>query len=193
MKNLLLDVNETFWTIFGIVLVVIAVGFGIYFAIKINKKYSITGTKVDWSKNLSGTLKKHLPMLWPKEVEFYQMFRSVLPADFMIIPKLGIDEIVKPNGSLIVFNEIKDYHVDFCIVKMSNMEPVAVLDTYYPSITDSTMQELDPKVRKALQSVNIAVIKYEILDIPYDRNEVLNKFLNAIDPVTLAQLSKKNK
>ena len=192
MKSMLLSVADTFWTIFGILLVVIAIALGIYLAIKINKKYSTSAGKIDWDKtSISGHLKKHTPMLWPNEVEFYQMFRSVLPAEFMIIPKLGIDEIVKPNGNLLIFNEIKDYHVDFCIVKMSNMEPVAVLDTYYPSITDSTMQELDIKVKKALQSANVAVIKYEILDIPYNREEVLSKFLNSIDPVTLAQIGRK--
>jgi hypothetical protein len=192
MKSMLLDWQDTFWMIFGFAFVIVAVVLAVFIAIKINKKYSITNSKIDWSKfDAKGQLKKHTPMLWPKEVEFYQMFRSVLPAEFMIIPKLGVDEIVKPNGSLVAFNEVKDYHVDFCIVNMSNMEPVAVLDTFYPSITDSTMQELDPKVRKALQSANIAVIKYEILDIPYNKTEVLSKFLNAIDPITLAQLNKK--
>ena len=192
MESMLLDVANTFWTIFGIILVIVAIGLGVYFALKINKKYNNTSGKVDWDKaNISGQLKKHTPMLWPKEVEFYQMFRSVLPSEFMIIPKLGVDEIVKPNGNLLIFNEVKDHHVDFCIVKVSNMEPVAVLDTFYPSITDSTIQEIDPKVKKALQSANIAVIKYEILDIPYNREEVLSKFLNAIDPITLAQIGKK--
>ena len=192
MKNMLMDVAKTFWMIFGFVIVVAAVILAVILARRINKKYSVTSTKIDWSKfDAKGQLKKHTPMLWPKEVEFYQMFRSVLPAEFMIIPKLGVDEIVKPDGTLVAFNEVKDYHVDYCIVKMSTMEPVAVLDTFYPSITDSTMQELEPKVKKALQSANIAVIKYEILDIPYNKNEVLAKFLNAIDRVTLAQIGKK--
>lgn len=189
---MLLDWKDAFWMVLGFVIVIVAVALAVLFAIKINKKYSITNSKIDWAKfDAKGKLKKHSPMLWPKEVEFYQMFRSVLPAEFMIIPKLGVDEIVKPNGSLVAFNEVKDYHVDFCVVKMSNMEPVAVLDTYYPSITDSTMQEIEPKVKKALQAANIAVIKYEILDIPYNRDEVLTKFLNAIDPITLAQMSHK--
>ena len=132
-----------------------------------------------------------MPVLWPKELEFYYMFRSVLPKDFMIIPKLGLDEIVKPNGgNLVLFNAVKDEHVDFCVVKVSNMEPIAVIDTYYPSIADSTIQELGTAVIKALESVNIPVISYEILDVPYDKDVILNTFLDAIDPITLAQLKK---
>lgn len=189
MKNLLL-LSAT--DIIGIVLIVAVIAVSVYFAIIINKKVTNNANKIDWSKyNAKGQLKKHTPVLWPKELEFYYMFRSVLPKEFMIIPKMGVDEIVKPNGNLVLFNAIKDEHVDFCVVKVLNMEPVAVLDTYYPSITDSTMQELPVAVNRALQSVQIPVIKYEILDIPYNKDAILKKFLDAIDPVTLAQLGRK--
>ncbi len=179
-------------SIIGIVVLVAAVVGAIFVAMGINKKVNNSAEKIDWkSYNAKGQLKKHTPLLWPKELEFYYMFRSILPKEFMIVPKLGIDEIVKPNGSKVLFNTVKEEHVDLCIVKVANMEPVAVLDTYYPSITDSTMQELPLPVKKALESVDIPVIKYEILDTPYDKDEILKKFLNAIDPVTLAQLKKK--
>ena len=178
--------------IIGPIIIVAVIVFAVLLAIKVNKKIVNNSQKTDWSKfNGKGQLKKHMPILWPKELEFYYMFRSVLPKEFMIIPKMGIDEIVKPNGNLVLFNAIKEEHVDFCVVKVSNMEPVAVLDTYYPGISDSTMQELPIAVKKGLESVDIPVIKYEILDIPYNKDAVLKTFLNAIDPVTLAQLSKK--
>ena len=191
MKNLLL-VDTTL--IFGIIFLIVAIVAGVFFGIKLNKKVANGSKKIDWKKyNGKGQLKKHTPILWPKELEFYYMFRSVLPKEFMIIPKMGVDEILKPNGaSLVLFNMVKNQHVDFCIVKVANMEPVAVLDTYYPSITDSTMQEIDMPVKKALESVDIPVIKYEILDVPYNKEAVLKKFLDAIDPVSLAELRKKN-
>ena len=191
MKNLLLQVDLAL--VFGLIIFVAAIVAGVIFSIKLNKKMNNNIKKVDWDNfNGSGMLKKHTPMLWPKELEFYYMFRSVLPKEFMIIPKLGVDEIVKPNGgNLVLFNAVKEEHVDLCVVRVSNMEPIAVIDTYYPSITDSTIQELDPAVIKALKSVSIPVITYEILDVPYDKDKILNKFLEAIDPVVLAQLKNK--
>ena len=191
MKNLLMF---DYMIVVGLVIVLAAAVAGVFLSIKLNKKVTNNAHKIDWKNfSASGQLKKHLPVLWPKEVEFYYMFRSVLPREFMILPKLGIDEIVKPNGgNLILFNAVKEEHVDFCVVKVANMEPVAVLDTYYPSITDSTMQELPPAVQKALESVSIPVIKYEILDVPYNKDLILKTFLDAVDPVTLAQLRKKN-
>ena len=190
MKNLLLF---DYGLLIGIVFLVFAVAFGIFFGIKLNRKVSNSAKHQDWDKfNYKGQLKKHTPMLWPKELEFYYMFRSVLPKEFMIIPKLGVDEIVKPNGgNLVLFNKVKDEHVDLCVVKVATMEPVVVIDTYYPSITDSHIQELDFPVQKALESVNIPVIKYEIQDIPYDKEKILKKFLDAIDPISLAEMRNK--
>ena len=179
--------------IIGLSLVGLAIVAGIILAIRLSKKVTNNAVKVDWNKyNGKGQLKKHTPILWPKELEFYYMFRSVLPKEFMIIPKMGMDEIVKPNGKLVFFNAVKDLHVNFCIAKVATMEPIAVLDTYYPSITDSTIQQLPIQAVKALESVDTPVIKYEILDVPYNKEKVLKRFLEAIDPVSLAQLQKKN-
>lgn len=189
---MLLD-DSTLNLIFGIVLVVLAVAGAIVLALRLNKKMNSVKS-IDWKNyNAKGQIKKHIPVLWPKEVEFYQMFRSVLPAEFMIIPKMGVNEIVKPNGNLVLYNAIKNEHVDFCVVKISNMEPIAVLDTYYPSITDRTIQEINPAVKKALESVDIPVISYEILDVPYDKSKVFATFLDAIDPVSLAELKNSKK
>lgn len=190
MVSLLLQVDLSL--IFGIVILVCAIVGGIYLSIQLNKKVTNSSKVIDWSKfNAKGQLKKHVPVLWPKELEFYEMFCSVIPQDFIVIPKMGVDEIVKPNGNLFLYKEIKAKHVDFCVVKISNMEPIAVLDTYYPGITDSTMQELDPAVKKALESVDIPVVKYEILDTPYDKDAILKQFLDAIDPISLAELRNK--
>lgn len=178
--------------IIGIIILILAIAAGVTVAVLIRKKQANSSGKIDWTKyNANGQLKKHIPVLWPKEVEFFQIFRSVLPAGFLVVPKMGVDEIVKPNGNLLLFNAIKSKHVDFCVIKLSNMEPVAVLDTFYPSITDSTIQEMDIDIVKALEATNIPVIKYEILDVPYDRDAMLKTFLDAIDPVSLAQLRNK--
>ena len=192
MKNMLLAFDVTL--IFGIIIIISAVVIGVFLSIKLNRKVTNNAKKIDWNNfNAKGQLKKHIPMLWPKELEFYYMFRSVLPKEFMIMPKLGVDEIVKPTGgNLVLFNAVKDEHVDYCVVKVSTMEPIAVIDTYYPSISDSTMQKLENSVIKAFESVTIPVITYEILDVPYDKDKILKKFLESIDPVVLAQLKNKN-
>ena len=151
-----------------------------------NYKKDVDLSKID-AKN---TLVKHVPYLWPKELEFYEMYASLLPKEYIIVSKVGVDKIVKPRGSLVMYNAIKNKYVDFCVFKRSTMEAVVVLDCYYPSIVDSTSKELPPAVSKALAAVGVPVIKFEILDIPYDKDKVLQQFYDALDPVSLAQLKK---
>ncbi len=184
------------WNLFiGIVIIVAFVALGIIVGIKTKKsldnnyKKEINFDKLDGKSQLI----KHVPYLWPKEVEFYDMYRKLLPADYLMVPKVGVDKIVKPHGSLVMYNAIKTKYVDFCIFKRSTMEPVVVVDCFYPSITDSTMKVLDPAVTAALKAVDIPVLQYEILDVPYDTTKVISRFYDALDPVALAQLRKDNK
>lgn len=179
--------------IIAIIIVVVCLGLGIWLGIYVRKAMNNNYTKtVDFDRiDVKSQLVKHVPYLWPKELEFYQMYTKILPKDYIIVPKVGVDKIVKPHGSLVMYNAIKTKYVDFCIFKLSNMEPVVVIDCFYPSITDSTMKEMDKAIKKSLEAMEIPVLQYEILDIPYDENEVIQRFYDALDPVALAQLRKK--
>ncbi len=180
--------------IVGLCVLALFIGLGIYLGIKLKKKVDNNYKKeIDFSKiDGKSQLVKHIPYLWPKEVEFFDMYCKLLPKEFLMVPKVGVDKIVKPHGSLLMYNAIKTKYVDFCIFKRSDMEPVLVIDCFYPSITDSTMKIMDKAVVKALEAVNIPVLQYEILDIPYDKDAVIQRFYDALDPVSLAQLKKSN-
>lgn len=177
-----------------ILVIALFVGLGIYLGIILKKKINNNYKKeIDFSKiDGKSQLIKHSHYLWPKELEFFDMYAKLLPKEYLIVPKVGVDKIVKPHGSLLMYNAIKTKYVDFCVFKRSSMEPVLVIDCFYPSITDSTMKVMDKAVSKALEAVNIPVLQYEILDIPYDENAVIQRFYDALDPVSLAQLKKSN-
>lgn len=177
----------------SILIIALFATLGIYLGIKTKKRMDNNyKSAIDFDKiDVKSQLVKHIPYLWPKEVEFYDMYRTLLPKEYLMVPKVGVDKIVKPHGSLLMYNAIKNKYVDFCIFKRSNMEPVMVIDCFYPSITDSTIKELDKAVTKALEAVNIPVLQYEILDVPYDKDVVIKRFYDALDPVALAQLRKK--
>ena len=194
--------------IISITIILLFAGLGIYLGIKAKKrmdsnyKSTIDFDKIDvkisykiielFSAGLySSPNKAFEELIWPKEVEFYDMYRTLLPKEYLMVPKVGVDKIVKPHGSLLMYNAIKTKYVDFCIFKRSNMEPVVVIDCFYPSITDSSIKEMDKAVKKSLEAVSIPVLQYEILDVPYDKDAVIKRFYDALDPVALAQLRKK--
>lgn len=190
MKNLLLaDV----YLILGVSILVVFVVVAIFLGVKINQKMSgYHKDALDFSNvDAKSQLIRHIPYLWPKEFEFLEMFKSILPDGYLIVPKVGVDKIVKPHGSLVVYNAIKTKYVDFCVFQTRNMEPVVVLDCFYPSIADSTIKEMDKAVVKALDAVDIPVLKYEILDTPYDKAVILKTFLSALDPIEIAKLKVK--
>lgn len=178
----------------GVILIIAFIALAVFLYIiikrKVNNNYK---TAIDYSKiDGKSQLVRHVPFMWPKEVEFYDMLKETIPKSFVIVPKVCVSKVVKPYGSLVLFNAIKDKFVDYVIIKKSNMEPVVVIDCFYPAITDKTIKELDESVKVALKSVNIPILKMEILDEPYDKDKVLKTFLDALDPVTLAQMKKKN-
>lgn len=191
MRNMLLAMNWDLWI--GLLIVIGFLILGIYLGVKTNHK--IDGnykTVIDFDKiDGKSQLVRHVPYLWPKELEFYEMFKNILPHEYLIVPKVGVDKIVKPHGSLVMYNAVKSKYVDFCVFKMSNMEPVVVIECFYPSITDSTIKELDKPVKVALEAVQIPVLKFEILDTEYDTEKVLQRFLDALDPISLAELRRK--
>lgn len=179
----------------GIILFLCLVALAVYLFISVRKhmnsnyKTAVDYTKIDGKSQLV----RHVPFMWPKEVEFYDTFKSVLPKEYILIPKVCVSKIVKPHGSLVLYNAIKDKFVDYVVIKKNNMEPVVVINCFYPAITDKSIKELDEVVKVALKSVNIPVLKYEILDGKYDKEQLLKTFLDALDPVALAELRKNNK
>lgn len=178
----------------GVIILIIFIALAIILYIIIKKKVNDNyKTAIDYSKiDGKSQLVRHIPFMWPKEVEFYDMLKETLPKSFVIVPKVCVSKIVKPYGSLVLYNAIKDKFVDYVIIKKSNMEPVVVIDCFYPAITDKTIKELDESVKVALKSVNIPILKMEILDEPYDKDKILKTFLETLDPVTLAQMKRKN-
>lgn len=186
--------NFDFAIIISVFVLIALIALAVYLYIIIRKKVNNNyKTAIDYSKiDGKSQLIKHVPFMWPKEVEFFEMLQEVIPKTFMIVPKVCVSKIVKPYGSLVLFNAIKDKFVDFVIIKKSNMEPVVVIDCFYPAITDKSIKELDEATKVALDSVNIPILKMEILDEPYNKEQVLKTFLDALDPVNLAQMRKKN-
>jgi len=180
--------------IIGVIVLIVCIYLAFIIATKVKKSLDENyKTAIDYDKiDGKSQLVRHVPFMWPKEVEFYDTFRTLLPSDYLMIPKVSVDKIVKPHGSLVLYNAVKNKFVDYVIIKRSNMEPVMVIDCFYPAITDSNIKELDKAVQVALKAVNIPVLTFEILDIPYDRMEMYRRFLDALDPIALAELKKEN-
>src|SRR5574344_1147712 len=89
-----------------IALIIVAIAFAIWLNKKFNKQFE--STTIDFRRiDAKSQLVRHIPYLWPKELEFYDMFRMIIPKQLVIVPKVAMDKIVKPHGSLIMYNAVK--------------------------------------------------------------------------------------
>ncbi len=171
-----------------ILLVFVAVAFVVYFVIKnAEKKRSVKNKKAKFDDK--PRLKLNLPFLSQSEVKFLAVFQNSLPSEYVAFPKVVMNTIVKPDGSLVVFNEIEHNILDVVVFLKSKMQPVCVVDLIDPSKGDKSATKFSEYVTKGLNSVKLPVLTIT-LDHDFERVELLNKFLEVMDPISLAQLKK---
>lgn len=157
-----------------------------YFLIKHLEKKRLKNKKIIKSDQ-KPRLKLSVPFLTKEEVKFLSAFQNSLPSDYVAFPKVLLSDIVKPDGSMVVFNEIKNSQVDLCVFMKKNMQPVMVVDLISG---DSILAGLSEYIVKSLKSVNVPILTIHTSN-EYDKIGLLNQFLDKLDPVYMAELRKK--
>ena len=169
-----------------LILAFIAVAFVVYFAIKrLEKKRLARNKKAKFDDK--PRLKLNLPFLTSSEVKFLAVFQNSLPSDYVAFPKVVMSSIVKPDGSLVVFNEVEHTILDVVVFLKTKMQPVLVVDLIDPAKGDKTVTQFGEYTKKSLKSVKLPVLTIT-LDHEFEKVELLNKFLDAMDPVNLAKI-----
>lgn len=167
----------------------IIIAFVVYFMIKkLEKKRSARNKKAKFDDK--PRLKLNLPFLSKSEVKFLAVFQNSLPSEYVAFPKVVMNNIVKPDGSLVVFNEIEHNILDVVVFLKSNMQPVLVVDLIDPSKGDKSNTQFSEYTKKSLSSVKLPVLTIT-LDHDFEKVELLNLFLDKMDPVNLAKIKLK--
>ena len=177
--------NETVLAL--IVLLSFIVGaFLLYFIIKNLEKKRISKSK---QAKFDGKprLKLNLPFLTSSETKFLAVFQNSLPSEYVAFPKVVASSIVKPDGSLVVFHEIEHNILDVVVFLKSKMQPVLVVDLIDPSRGDKSITTYSDYIKKGLSSVKLPILSIT-LDHDFEKVELLNLFLEAMDPFNLAKL-----
>lgn len=168
-----------------IILIFILIAVATYIVIKHFEKKRLNNKKVI-KNDQKPRLKLKIPFLNKEEVRFLSAFQNALPSDYVAFPKVLLSDIVKPDGSMVIFNEIKNSQVDLCVFMKKNMQPVMVVDLISG---DSFLAGLSEYIQKSLKSVNIPILSIHTAN-EYDKVDLLNQFLDKLDPIYMAQLRK---
>ena len=82
--------------------------------------------------------------------------------------------------------------LDVCVFLKSNMEPILAVDLFSSNPATQAARELHPNVAKALKTVKIPMIKYQLAE-QYDLVELRVKVFDAMPSKMIAMLKDKVK
>lgn len=135
-------------------------------------------------------LKKHF--IGKPETQFLKNIYKILPAEFVAFPMVGVDCLVSPKGDKVLYNTILSQYVDVCIFLKDSMQPVLAIDLFEPSPVEQQMKQLHPNVKKALSTVGIPLMTYQLSE-GYSIVELRSKIIDAMPPKIVAMLKDKVK
>ena len=130
--------------------------------------------------------------LKPEEVSFLKSLAKVLPAEFVAYPKVGVDNLVQPKNDKVLYNTILSQYIDVCVFLRTTMEPILAIDLFSASPVEQQMKKLHPNVIKAMQTVKIPLIQYQIAE-EYNLIELRTKVIEAMPSKMVAMLKDKVK
>lgn len=186
--NLMLNATTDAIIALIVLAVVIAVAFVISFVLK--KKFGSDRGMItkDEPKTVNVEIKK--PYMETDEVTFLKNLYKVLPAEFVAFPHVGVDNLVKPKNDKVLYNTILSQYIDVAVFLRATMEPVLAIDLYSPSPVAQQLKQMHPNVKKALQTVGINLLEYQIAE-EYDLMQLKTKVIDAL-PAKMIALLKDN-
>ncbi len=188
--NLLL--NATIDVVLPIILIILIIASAVIIVYFLKRKFGEDRGMItkDIPKQVFVELKKCY--LKPEEVAFLKSLSKVLPAEFVAYPKVGVDNLVQPKNDKVLYNTILSQYIDVCVFLRTTMEPVLAIDLFSPSPVEQQMKKLHPNVIKAMQTVKIPLIQYQVAE-EYNLIELRTKVIEAMPSKVVAMLKEKVK
>lgn len=159
--------------LFSLVVVIFAVFLAVSFTSKKKKEKS-----VKHEQNAVLTFKKRL-LLTETEADFYAVLSPLVPAGFVLLPKVGLWAIVH-NEQRAGWSKISQKQVDFVLFKNGRLpEPVLAIELDDNSHNRKSTKKRDTDKDSILQSAGIACFRvpvqknYDVLFLQGELNKVL--------------------
>lgn len=191
MKNLLLNVS--FLEFIPVIIVAVALIIAILIVVLMNKrsKNLIKSGKVKSPSDIDTTksMALKIPFLTSSENNFLYNFQSVLPNEYVIYPKIHVEQVALPYNNVTFYNVVKNKVLDYVVFLRKNMQPVVVIDVHDRTGMQKSIEEDDKLLSTALANIGLPIVDYEIRQ-EYEPAELLSRFLDALDPLAIANLKK---
>lgn len=100
--------------------------------------------------------------MYRREVKALIALNRVLPKQYIALPKVGVANLVRPEGTRNLFNTVKDYFVDFVIFEEATMKPLLVVDVYDNSFEDELLKHRHPDLIEVFDSLKLNYIEIAV-------------------------------
>ncbi len=188
--SLLLDSTADVWTPIIFIAVILAIAVLIVFLLK--RSYGKDPGMVTKSEPKVVEVELKKCFMKTTEMTFLNNLSKILPSEFVAFPHVGVDNIVQPKGNKVLYNTILSQYLDVCVFLRKTMEPVLAIDLYEPSPVEQQMKQLHPNVVKALSTVKIPLLSYQLSE-EYDLTELRTKVIDSMPSKMVAMLKEKVK
>ena len=103
-------------------------------------------------------------LLTKAERSFYGVLLSVLPDDYQVMCKVRLADLIKPsvpkNQFYAAFSRIAQKHIDFVIVRKTDLSVVAAIELNDSSHSQRNRVERDLFVRDAMKSASVPFLPF---------------------------------
>lgn len=110
------------------------------------------GSYVDLSKKF----------LFRKELKFLAFVNRILPPQYIIFPKIGLDLILEPVGNRDLYNSVANKYIDMVIFEEATMKPVVAVDLYDGTIGNEQLDVEGTDIIKAFEIAGLPLLTFKI-------------------------------
>lgn len=128
-------------------------------AFKINPKIA---SKKEKKIEKNDTIKLVDKYMYRREVKVLVALNQILPRAYITLPKVSVGKITEPEGMKVVYNNYKDFFVDFVVFEESTMKPLLVVDVYDNSFEDELLKEKYPQLIELFKSLELPVLEFAV-------------------------------
>ena len=191
MTNLLLAEGITEFIPLIIVGSFLLLGIIVFIIIKkVNDPTSKRNAKIKTSEiDVTKSMGLKIPFLNNAENNFLYNFQRVLPDEYVVFPKVAFGAIATSGNNRPFYDAIANKTLDFVVFLRRNMQPVVVLDINDRTGLQASIEDDEKLLHQALANIRLPIVSYEIRQ-DYDLPALLGRFLDALDPLAIADLKK---
>lgn len=120
-----------------------------------------------------------------QETYYFDFMQRHLESDKLIVPKIGIDNLLAPIGNKKQYEAISSKYVDFIIFDKKSMLPIVAIDLVEQKMS-SKLTYFDNDVAEALKMVNVPIYTQYVEDF-YTYDDLMSKMQEQIPALKKAE------